>query len=341
MSQPLLSRFPTRGHDTAPIRLPRAAPWPARPEAEGPAVAVMLTACRDVAAAVRGYRTVLPRAQVWLYDPDLSPDERGAAEAAGADVRLARPSSRDDLVRRMFAEVDADIYILAHGAGADDVCVAPLIVAEIGAGRDLVDVRRFSGAPGGHAAERVLGRAVDFAFGGGGDALTSDFKACSRRFALSYGRTRRRDGSDHTSARDLALHALRLRLPVGQIAALGTGQAAPGARAPLGRACWAETLGIVARLLVEERPRRVLGLLGLGLIGLGLAAAAPELRIHHWQAVLVPGPEIVASVVLLVAGGAVGAAGIALDALASARQEVGRLGVAAIPRRADRGAPTT
>ncbi len=333
MSHPLLSALAPRGRGAVPDPVARPARWATRPEAGGSEVAVLLTGCVDVAGAVRGYRTVVPRAQVWLYGSALSAEERAEAEAAGAGIRSVPPSSRDDLVRRMLAEVDADIYILAHGAAADDVCVAPLVVGEIEAGRDLVDVRRFAGAPAGDAADRLLARTVDFAFGGQADILDSDFKACSRRFALSYRQTAPRGGSD--SARDLALHALRLRLPVGQVAALGAGRPGPGRTPPRGAAGWAEILGIVARLLVEERPRRVFGLLGLALVALGIAAAAPELKVHHWRGTLLPGPWSLAGLVLMASGAALGAAGLLLDTLASARQEVRRLGAAAIPRRAE------
>ena len=295
---------------------------------------MLLTDCRDVAGAVRGYRTVLPRARICLFGSNLSADVRARAEAAGAEVREGPPSSRDSLVRRMFAEIDADIYILAHAAGADDVCLAPLIVAEIDAGRDLVDVRRFAGARAGDAADRLLARTVDFAFGGWGDALESDFKACSRRFALSYRATAVRDGAHASSARDLALHALRLRLPIGRVAALGTGRPDSAAAAPRGFAGWMATLRIAGRLLVNERPRRVFGLLGLLVMALGLAAAMPELKIHAWRASLSFGHSTLVALALLASGAGLGAAGVLLDTLASARQEVARLGVAAIPRRA-------
>lgn len=339
MSHPLLSAFASRDRGAVPSRVSRPPAWAARPEAAGPEIAVLLTGCCDAAAAVRGYRTVLPRAQVWLYDSGVSPDERAAAEAAGAGVRSVPPSPRDALVRRMLAEVDADIYILAHAASADDVCVAPLIVAEIEAGRDLVDVRRFGGIPSGDAGTRLLERTVDFAFGGWGHILHSDFKACSRRFALSYRRTAPRDGFGDACARDLALHALRLRLPVGEVVALGAERPLAGPATPHGPAGWASVLAVVVRLLVEERPRRVFGLLGLAVMALGIAVAVPELKIHHWRAILLPGSRTLAALAMLAAGTALGAAGVLLDTLASARQEVRRLGVAAIPRRADRVAP--
>lgn len=334
MSYSLLSA--PRRRDAVPNRVAQPATWAARPDASGADVAVLLTACRDLAAAVRGYRTVLPRARIFLYGSDLSDEVRASAQTAGAEVRDVPPSSRDALVRLMFAEVDADTYILAHAAGADDVCLAPLIVAEIDAGRDLVDVRRFAGAPSGDTADRLLARTVDFAFGGWGEALASDFKACSRRFALSYRTTAPRGGADAASARELALHALRLRLPIGQVAALGVGRPDDGPTPPRGLAGRAATLRMAGRLLVDERPRRVFGVLGLAVMALGLAMAVPALNVQAWRASLSPGASTLVAVALVASGAGLGAAGVLLDTLASARQEVARLGVAAIPRRAVR-----
>ena len=322
----------SRERGAVPSRVARPEAWAAKPGA-GSDVAVLLTDCADVPAVVRGCRTVLPRAQIVLYGSDLSAAERASAEAAGAAVRIVPPSSRDALVRRMLAEIEADVYILAHAADAADMCLAPLIVAEVDAGRDLVDVRRCASTPAGDTAERLLDRTVDFAFGGGSDALRSGFKACSRRFALSYRRTAPRDGSSDASARDLALHALRLRMPIGRVAALGSGGTNRTGIAPRSLAGRIETLVIAGRLLVDERPRRVFGLLGLSLMALGLAAAVPELKFYHWRAALLPGGESVVALALLAAGALCGAAGLLLDSLASARQEVGRLGLAAIPRR--------
>lgn len=310
-----------------------------RPRPARATVAVLLTGCRDPAATVRGYRTVLPHAEVWLFGHDLGPGDRSAAGMAGAIVRVVPPSSRAALVRRMLAEADADVSLLVHGGGVGDVCVAPLAVAEVEAGRDLVDVCRLGAIEAGDAADRLLGRTVDWvfarpgSFGRPGAILRSDFQACSRRLAVSYRRAPRRPGEDDDAARALALHALRLRLPVSQVAALGATRPDP-APPPRDLAGWLMLLGLVARLLVEERPRRAFGLAGLAAVAAGFVTAVPALAVHRGPAMPLGGVPGAAALVLIGAGLAVGAAGLLLDALASARQEVRRLGVAAIPRRA-------
>ena len=76
------------GRDAVPSGATSPLPWAARPDF-APAVAVLMTSCLDPAGAARGYRTVLPRAQIWLYAWDMTPDDRAAAEATGAVVVLA------------------------------------------------------------------------------------------------------------------------------------------------------------------------------------------------------------------------------------------------------------
>lgn len=306
----------------------------------GPEVAILVTGCDALAATVRGFRTLLPRAAILVYGDELTPATAAEAEGAGAAVRRVAPCSRRALVRRMLAEVEADIYILAHGTGPEDVCLAPLIVAEIDAGeRDLVDVSRLSATPGGDAGDRLLGQAVDFLFGQGGDMLSSDFKACSRRFTLSYRSAGAAAGGERSAALDLALHALRLRLPVGRMTALSAGRPAGAARPARAATDWADLLRLIGRLMVEERPRRVLGLLGLAVVAAGIAVALPPLTIYRWRGTLPLGPATLLSLVLMAGGACLGATGAALDALAAARQEVARVGVENIPRRAERRPP--
>ncbi len=336
MPHPVLSALKADRPAPQPPRTARPEAWRS-PPATGPEIAVLLTDCADVVAAVRGYRTVLPRARVLLYGDALASDLCSAAEAAGALVRHVPPGRRGALVTRMLADVDADIYILAHGAGPEDVCLAPLIVAEIEEReRDLVDVSRFVDAPGRDVGDRLLSRCVDFLFGRGGEALSSEFKACSRRFALSY----RAAGSGRDPARapalDLSLHALRMRLPLGHVTALAAGPVGP--RSGRGLADWVALGRLIAILLVEERPRRVLGLAGLALVAAGIGAMLPALSIHDGWATLPHGAATLLGVLLMGCGALVGTAGVALDSLTSARQDIARVAVSAIPRRAERPA---
>ncbi len=302
-----------------------------------PQVAVVLTgwsAPGPLAAAVRGFGTVLPGADVYFYHGGCEPDCAAAAETAGAVSRLAVAANPNGLLRRVFAEIDADIFVLADGERCDP-CLAPLIVAEIeNRDRDFVNVarQRLSGDPAPDVGERVLDWAADFLFGRGGTDMMSGYKGCSRRFARSY----QAETGDLDAALTLTLHALKLRMPLGEVAAVGR----PSAPWQTGSGCDTRSvvrlLRLVGWLLVNERPRRVFGLAGLALLAAGIVAALPFLAIHDWHATLRLCPASCLSLGLMGSGAALGMAGTALDILAQARQEVQRLGYLAIPRRADR-----
>lgn len=330
---------------TKPVAVPRGPATVARPAAfaaqsravPAPDIAVVMTrssAPDRIAAAIRGFGTVLPGAEIFFYHDGCRPDCAAAAETAGAVSRLVVAASPNGLLRRIFAEIDADIFILAD-ADRSDPCLAPAIVAEIESrDRDFVNVARLrmSVDPQADLGARLLDWTVDFLFGRGSTDMMSGYKGCSRRFARSY----QAETGDLDTALTLTLHALKLRMPIGEVAAID--RPSPP-RQPVTRddpRALARLLRLVAWLLVNERPRRVFGLAGLALVAAGVAAALPLLEIDHWHATLRLCPASCLSLGLIGSGAALGMVGTALDMLAQARQEVQRLGYLAIPRRADR-----
>jgi hypothetical protein len=330
---------------TKPVAVPLGSATVMRPAAfrqpipalRAPDVAVVLTNWSSpdpITAAVRGFRTVLPGADVFFYHGGCRPDCAVAAETAGAASRLAVAANPNGLLRRVFAEIDADIFILADGERCDP-CLAPVIVAEIeNRDRDFVNVARLrmAGDPAPDGGERLLDWTTNFLFGRGGTDMRAGYKGCSRRFARSY----QAETGDLDAALTLTLHALKLRMPLGEVAAVG--RPSPPLQMGTGRDARSavKLLRLVAFLLVNERPRRVFGLAGLALVAAGIAVALPLLEIHDWHATLRFCPASCVSLGLMGSGAALGIAGTALDILAQARQEVQRLGYLAIPRRADR-----
>ena len=284
--------------------LAQPAAWVPRPG--GRTVAAALILGSDVAAAVaalkRCFGTALPHA-------DLLPfvgHERAA------------------LVRRLFAEVKAEAYVVADQAD-DPLAIARAVAAVERDGADLVVVRaRLSPAfadPGAHLLRLTLG----YLFGCGTGAVDAAAVVCSGRFARTY-------AGDGT-ALDLTLHALRRRMPVGEIPApelAGALSTVPG-RNRTARD-WLALAGLIARLFAEERPRRTFGLAGLAAIAAGFASATPAIRTQDWHAGLLPGWDSVLPLGLTGAGVGAVAAGLLLDALAQARQDVCRIGYGAIPR---------
>ena len=97
-------------------------------------VAILLP-CRNEAAAiadvVAGFRAALPEAQIYVYDNNSTDDTVECAAKAGAIVRHEELVGKGNVVRRMFSDIEADIYIMADGDGTYDATQAPELVRRI------------------------------------------------------------------------------------------------------------------------------------------------------------------------------------------------------------------
>ena len=232
---------------------------------------------------------------------------------------------RSALVCRMFAEVKASAYVVANHAD-DPLAVARAVAAIERDGADLVVVAALPEAAFADIGDHLLTMTLDYLYGCGGGPVDAVAVACSRRFAQSY-------AGDGT-ALDLTLHALRRRMPVDEVAMLNVANAGRPARPRRSVRDWLALAALIMRLFAEERPRRTFGLVGIAAIAAGIASATPAIRIHDWHAGLLPGWDSVLPLGLTGVGVGVMAAGLLLDAMAQARQDVSRIGYLAIPRSA-------
>ena len=99
-----------------------------------PTIAVLLPCYNEEAAiaqTVAGFRAALPGATIYVYDNNSRDRTVEVARAAGAIVRTERMQGKGAVVRRMFADVDADIYVMADGDATYDAAAAPALVARL------------------------------------------------------------------------------------------------------------------------------------------------------------------------------------------------------------------
>ncbi|HLF24612.1 MAG TPA: glycosyltransferase, partial [Burkholderiales bacterium] len=99
--------------------------------AVGPRVAVLIPCYNEactVAEVVTAFRAVLPSAIVYVYDNNSTDDTAAKASAAGAIVRTEPLQGKGNVIRRMFADIDADIYVLVDGDGTYDAASAPRMI---------------------------------------------------------------------------------------------------------------------------------------------------------------------------------------------------------------------
>ncbi|MGE4219577.1 MAG: glycosyltransferase [Alphaproteobacteria bacterium] len=316
-----------------------------------PRIAVLLP-CRNeestVGAVVRGFRNALgPDVSVYVYDNDSQDGTAANAAAAGAILRHEPSRGKGNVVRRMFADVDADIYVMADGDQTYDPADAPRLVAMLlDRHLDMAVATRVLEPPSGSAAapafprghrfgNREITRAIRLLFGPGCTDALSGYRAFSRRFVKSFPAST----SGFEIETELTIHALDLGLPCAEMpsayAPRPSGSHSKLRRMPDGlRIAWA-----ILNLLRHNRPLMFFGSLGAMLAALAVALALP-LFVTYAHTGLVPRlPTAVLCTGLMLLAFQSLAAGFILDTLVRARREAKRLAYLALPRLQDRVAP--
>jgi glycosyltransferase involved in cell wall biosynthesis len=172
-----------------------------------------------VADVVRDFRAALPGAVVYVYDNNSTDGTAARARDAGAVVRSAALKGKGNVVRRMFADAEADIVIMVDGDATYDASVAPLMVDLIGiGGNDLVNASRVpvhgAAYPRGHElGNRLLSGIVKSLFSRQVEDMLSGYKAMSRRFVKSFPVF----SSGFEIETEITVHALELRIDVAEV----------------------------------------------------------------------------------------------------------------------------
>lgn len=300
-----------------------------------PAIAVMVP-CLDeeatVAAVVRGFREALPEAVIHVFDNGSTDGTARFAEAAGAQVHRVDKRGKGNVVRRMFADVEADVYVLVDGDATYDAASAPALVERLVRGNlDMVVGARLSQDTAAYRAghrlgNRLFSRAIAWLFGPGFRDVFSGYRVFSRRFVKSFPALA--EGFEIET--ELTVHALELRMPVEEI---DTPYAArpDGSESKLrtyrdgGRILWA-----ILKLFQRERPFAFFGSLSVLLAAAAVALAVP-LFITYAETGLVPRfpTAILASGIMLLAALSA-TCGFILHTVTLGRQEKKRLAYLAV-----------
>jgi glycosyltransferase involved in cell wall biosynthesis len=293
-------------------------------------IAVLLPCYNEeaaIGATVAGFIAALPGATVYVYDNNSRDRTQDVARQAGAVVRCEKQQGKGHVVRRMFADIDADVYVMADGDLTYDPKSAPqmvdLLVAEqldmvVGTRRhEQKDAYR-----GGHVlGNRLFTGLLSGLFGRSFSDIFSGYRVFSRRFVKSFPVL----SSGFEIETEMSVHALELRMPVGEI------ETAYGAR-PEGSESKLSTYGdgwrilkTIATLYRVERPVLFYGSIGALLVALAIVLAIPLVitYVHTGlvprfpTAILVTGMVIVAVLCFF--------AGLILDTVTRGRREVRRL----------------
>jgi glycosyltransferase involved in cell wall biosynthesis len=293
-------------------------------------VAVLLPCYNEelaIGSVVRDFRRALPTATIYVYDNNSTDGTRDEAAKAGAVVRHELYQGKGNVVRRMLADIDADIYVLADGDGTYDSAAAPMLIDTLVTRHlDMVVGARAGGGEdayrrGHRAGNRFFNRVVANLFGPGFNDILSGYRILSRRFAKSFPVT----SSGFEIETELSVHALDLRIATVEIdVPYGARPEGSVSKLRTYRDGW-RILMTIAMLLKELQPLRFFGGIA-GLMALASIALSLPLLGTYLETGLVPRmpTAILAAAIMQLAFLSL-AVGFVLDSLARARREAKRM----------------
>lgn len=297
----------------------------------------VLVPCYNEAAAidavVRDFQVALPAARIYVYDNNSSDRTCDIARAAGAVVRREALQGKGNVVRRMFADVEADIYVLVDGDATYDAASAPSMVAKLVTEQlDMVVGCRIDSEQAAYRAGHRLGNAlftgfVAKLFGNRFTDILSGYRVLSRRYAKSFPAL----AKGFEIETELTVHALELRMPIAEIST-PYGKRLEGSQSKLSTfRDGLRILVMILELFKDERPLQFFGLIS----GL-LAAAAVLIAVPVFQTYLQTGlvprlpTAVLATGIMLLAFLSL-TCGFVLDTVTQGRRELKRLAYLQIP----------
>ena len=276
-----------------------------------------------IAEVVAGMRSALPDADIYVFD-NLSTDATvQRALESGAIVRSVKLRGKGNVVRRQFADIDADVYLMVDGDATYDAASARLLVDQVVAGNDMVvGLRRATDERAyrrGHAWGNVmLTTFLSRLFGRPCQDILAGYRAFSRRFVKSFPM----QSAGFEIETELTVHALELRMPVAEIAT-------PYAERPDGSVSKLNTWGdgfrilrTMLKLFTAERPLAFYGLLGV-VLGLLATVLVVPILLTYFQSGLVPRfPTLILVSAMMVLSVLLVTVGLILDVVTRGRREM-------------------
>lgn len=301
-----------------------------------PRIAVLIPCYNEEAAigrVVADFRAALPDAVVYVYDNNSRDLTGQIAAAAGATVRNEPLQGKGNVVRRMFADVEADAYVLVDGDDTYHAASAPALIERLFEGQlDMVNAARLSQGEAAYRRGHVFGNwllttLVASVFGNRSNDMLSGYRVFSRRFVKSFPAL----AGGFEIETELTVHALEMRMPFAEI---GTPykERPPGSQSKLSTfRDGFRILFMIGKLVKEERPLRSFGITGLVLALLSLGIAEPVV-VTYYQTGLVPRlPTAVLAAAIMILAFLSFTGGLILETVTRGRREQKRLAYLAHP----------
>jgi glycosyltransferase involved in cell wall biosynthesis len=303
-----------------------------------PEIAVLIPCFNEqeaIGAVVSAFKSHVPQATIFVYDNASTDLTIERARSAGAIVRSEPLRGKGYVVRRMFADIEADIYVLVDGDGTYDAASAPeLIAALVRESLDLVSAVRVDSSQkayrtGHRFGNWLLTRLVAGLFGKRFSDMLSGYRVMSRRFVKSFPAL----STGFEIETELTVHALQMRIPIAEFPT-------PYSERPQGSASKLRTISdgarimrTIAYLLKEERPFAFFGMASTILVLVALALGVPVVM-EFIRTGLVPRlPTAVLAMGLMILASLSLVCGLILQTVTRGRIELKRLSYLSIPIR--------
>lgn len=307
-------------------------------DADAPAlrIAVLLPCYNEakaIAQTVKAFASALPSATVYVYDNNSIDGSREIAANAGAIVRSVRQQGKGHVVRRMFADVEADIYIMADGDATYDAASAPEMVADmlrdnldmvVGARKSEIEAAYRRGH---RLGNQLLTGLLRYLFGRSFTDILSGYRVFSRRFVKSFPVL----SSGFEIETEMSVHALELRMPVSErVTDYAARPAGSVSKLNTYRDGW-RILRTIFTLFRVEQPIWFFGSAG-AILALAAVILAAPLLLTYIETGLVPRfPTAILATGLMIVAVLNGMCGLILDTVVRGRREMRRLAYLAFP----------
>ena len=293
-------------------------------------IAVLLPCYNEepcIVGVIEAFRKSLPEAEIYVYDNNSKDKTAEVARNAGAIVRTEIYQGKGNVVRRMFSDVDADVYVMADGDGTYDASAAPELVKKlIEEDLDMVVGSRIETETAAYRHGHKFGNffltsMVKNLFGFGFTDILSGYRIMSRRYVKSFPIV----SSGFEIETEMSVHTLQLRLPVAEVP---THYGVRPEEAPSKLNTYRDGFRIlftIFGLMASERPRLLFGTIAAILVVLSVLLAVP-LFVTWMQTGLVPRfPTAILCVGMMIMAGLVFSFGWLLHVITRGRIEAKRL----------------
>lgn len=297
-----------------------------------PRIAVVVPCFNEALAigqVLDGFKTALPEARLYVFDNNSTDGTRSVAEAHGATVIHVPLRGKGNVVRRMFADVEADVYVMVDGDATYDPSSARMLINVLLKQRldmvvgSRVELEKGPGQtyrPGHRLGNRMLTGCVQIIFGGSFKDMLSGYRVFSRRYVKSF--PAQSHGFEIET--ELNVHALELRMPCAEVdTPYGARPEGSTSKLSTYRDGW-RILKTIGRLLLSEKPLQFFGWLGAALMVASIATAVPIILEFEQTGFVRRFPTLGLVTALMLCAVVSGVSGLILHGITQMRRELKR-----------------